>query len=49
MYINHCQGGRRGNKDMENDCLWAHKISFQGDENGLELDNGHGCTTVQIY
>ena len=28
---------------------YEFKTSFQGDENGLELDYGDGCTTVQIY
>ena len=36
--------GREGR--MENDCYW---ISFWGDENVLELDNGDGCITLCIY
>ena len=27
----------------------AHKVSFQGGENVLELDNGDSCTTLWIY
>ena len=27
----------------------GHKVSFQGDENVLELGNGDRCTTLWIY
>ena len=39
--------GCQGLGERESDCQW-YGISFEGDENVLELGSGNGCTTLNI-